>query len=80
MITSEYLTPRAVASGLKRGYLTIIDGCLEKKCCRCSEYWPCTKEFFDTDRGKWKSRCKCCWFETRHHSQEPKNQKTIKHA
>jgi len=71
MITSEYLTPRAIASGLNRGYLIIIDDVLEKKCCCCGEYWICTKEFFHTDRGKWKSKCKACWHETRHISQVP---------
>jgi len=75
MITSEYLTPRAIASGLKRGYLIIEDDELEKKCCLCREYFPVDKTFFHVDRKelkgkcKLKSKCKPCWHETRHHSQ-----------
>lgn len=69
MITSEYLTPRAIASGLKRGYLLIVDDYLEKKCCCCKDYYPCDKEFFHVDRGRLKSKCKPCWHDTRHHSQ-----------
>ncbi len=78
MVTSEYLTPRAIASGLNRGFLIIEDDCLEKKCSICKEFFPADKEFYHLDRGKLKSRCKPCWQDTKHHSQITNQQEEIK--
>ena len=67
----EYLSDWSISNGLTTGFLTIEDGELEKLCACCDDYWPATKEFWHLDRGRFKSRCKACWLETRHHSQIP---------
>lgn len=71
VITSKFLSNSSIVNGLKTGHLIVEDGELEKLCACCNDYWPCTKEFWHLDRGRFKSRCKCCWHETRH---IPKNQ------
>jgi len=66
MITSEYLTDKAIASGLKRGSMQIVDDCVEVACATCGEFLPHDLEFYYKDRDRLKSRCKVCWHETRH--------------
>ena len=68
----QYLTDRAIASGIKRKSMQIIDDCLEVKCACCGEFWPHTLEFYHKDRSRLKSKCKACWEDTKHISQIPK--------
>lgn len=69
---SEHFTPRTIRCGLNRGFMQIIDDTLEKKCSFCGEFFPCDLEFFHSDgkNGMLKSKCKPCWEETKHSSQD----------
>ena len=66
-LNSNYLTGRAIISGLKRGDMQIIDECLEKQCPCCNEFSPYDLEFFHSNGkdGKLKSKCKACYEEER---------------
>ena len=71
----EFLTDRAVSSGIKRGSIIINEGVLEVKCTMYGDFWPRTPEFFYRDskvNNTLKSRCIDCFTQTKHWSQIPK--------
>lgn len=61
----EYLSYKQVINKLNRGSMRIEDGCLEKKCSCCREFFPYNLEFFWSEgkSGAIRSKCKACYAE-----------------
>lgn len=62
-------TPELKAKRLKSGAYRDGDDGLEKRCCKCREYWPADSEFFYSAKGRaddLRDDCKACYIENRY--------------
>jgi hypothetical protein len=77
---SEYLKPNVIINRVNRGIAIYVNGELEVKCSKCSEFFPHTTQFFyGAGKRGLESSCRACCIEHRENREESKGNKKFNH-